>query len=217
MIDLAAEELSAAEAYKLLVGIVVPRPIAWVSTLNETGLVNLAPFSCYTFVSNDAPLIAVSCGRRTGVLKDTARNARRWGEFVVNVVTESLAEPMHRSSAEHPPGTSEADLLGIVLSPSLAVRPPRVAAAPIALECRLRQVLEFGNLKSQLLIGEVVRFRISEDLYRDGRVDPERFRPLARLAGPNYARLGETITMPDGGEAGPTERQRIVPGFELPT
>ena len=208
LIELSADALSAAEAYKLLVGIVVPRPIAWVSTLNETGGVNLAPFSCYTFVSSDPPMVAVNCGRRQGALKDTGRNAARSGEFVVNVVTEDLAWPMHHSSAEHPAETSEAELLGIAMAPSLVVAPPRVAAAPIALECRLDSILEFGRLKSQLLVGEVLRFRIDEALYRDGKVDVARFRPLARLGGPNYARLGETITMPVVGEPGPTEQHR---------
>ncbi|HEV2546415.1 MAG TPA: flavin reductase family protein [Stellaceae bacterium] len=204
MIDIDPADLSPAAAHRLLVGIVVPRPIAWVSTLNESGSINLAPFSCYTFVSNHPPMIAVSCGRRNGVLKDTARNARKWGEFVVNVVTEDLVAPMHQSSREHPGETSEADLLDIALQASITVRPPRVSAAPIALECRLRQVLEFGNLKSEFLVGEVVRFRIAEDLIHDGKIDATQWRPLARLAGPHYARLGEVITMPDVGNAGPT-------------
>jgi flavin reductase (DIM6/NTAB) family NADH-FMN oxidoreductase RutF len=207
LIDIDPADLSPAAAYKLLVGIVVPRPIAWISTLNEGGTVNLAPFSCYTFVSNDPPMIAVSCGRRNGLLKDTARNARHWGEFVVNVVTENLVTPMHQSSREHPGETSEADLLGIALQTSIMVRPPRVSAAPIALECRLRQVLEFGNLKSELLIGEVVRFRIADHLIHDGKIDAMQWRPLARLAGLNYARLGEIITMDEVGNAGPTEQQ----------
>lgn len=209
MIDLAASALSAAAAYKLLVGIVVPRPIAWVSTINETGGINLAPFSCYTFVSNDPPMVAVNCGLRDGILKDTQRNAVRSGEFVVNVVSEDLASPMHQSSADFPPETSEAELLGLELAASVTIRTPRIAAAPIALECRLHQVLEFGNLRSQLVVGEVIHFRIAEALYRDGKVDAMGWRPLARLGGPNYARLGEMITLPTVGDAGPTERRSV--------
>lgn len=207
MIEIEADGLSAPAAYKLLVGIVVPRPIAWVSTLNEAGRVNLAPFSCYTFVSNDPPMVAVSVGRRDGTPKDTARNARHCGEFVVNVVDEALASPMHLSSAEHPAERSEAEYLGIQLEPSGSVRPPRVAAAPVAMECRLDRVIEFGNLRSQLLVGRILRFWIAEHLYRDGKVDPLTLRPLARLGGPNYARLGEILTMPVVGEAGPTDRR----------
>jgi flavin reductase (DIM6/NTAB) family NADH-FMN oxidoreductase RutF len=206
MIEIEAEALSAPAAYKLLVGIVVPRPIAWVSTVDESGRVNLAPFSCYTFVSNDPPMVAVSVGRRDGTPKDTARNARQCGEFVVNVVDEALVSPMHLSSAEHPPGQSEADHLGIALAPSGTVRPPRVATAPVAMECRLEQIFEFGNLRSQLLVGRIARFCIAEHLYRDGKVDTLALKPLARLGGPNYARLGEILTMPVVGEAGPTER-----------
>jgi flavin reductase (DIM6/NTAB) family NADH-FMN oxidoreductase RutF len=205
LIDVTPDRLSAAESYKLLVGIVVPRPIAWVTTRHEDDRINLAPFSCYTFVSSDPPMVAVSVGRRGGMPKDTARNAQRTGEFVVNVVDEALVEPMHLSSAEHPADTSEAEIHGVALAPSVTVSTPRVAAAPIALECRLDQVIPFGRLKTDLLIGEVMLFRIADALYRDGKVDSIGMRPLARLGGPNYARLGEILTMPTVGNAGPAE------------
>jgi flavin reductase (DIM6/NTAB) family NADH-FMN oxidoreductase RutF len=207
LIDIAADRLSAAEAYRLLVGIVVPRPIAWVTTRHDDGRINLAPFSCYTFVSSDPPMVAISIGRRAGVPKDTTRNARRSGEFVVNIVTEDQVEPMHLSSAEHASDTSEADLLGIALTPSIIVATPRVAAAPVALECRLSQIIPFGNLKTDLVVGEVVLFRIADALYRDGKVDTVGMRPLARLGGPTYARLGEILTMPTVSEAGPTAQR----------
>ena len=206
MIDVRPDGLSAAESYRLLVGIVVPRPIAWVTTRHDDGRINLAPFSCYTFVSSEPPMVAVSIGRRAGVPKDTSRNAQRTGEFVVNVVDESLAEPMHLSSAEHPADASEAELTGIALAPSVLLATPRVAAAPIALECRLDQVIALGRLKTDLLIGEVVLFRIADRLYRDGKVDSIGMRPLGRLGGPNYARLGEILTLPMVGEAGPAAR-----------
>jgi len=206
LIDVAPGGLSAAENYKLLVGIVVPRPIAWVATRHEDGRVNLAPFSCYTFVSSDPPMVAVSVGRRGGMPKDTARNAQRTGEFVVNVVSESLVEPMHLSSAEHPADASEAEIHGVALARSVTMATPRIEAAPIALECRLDQVIAFGRLKTDLLIGEVMRFRIADDLYRDGKIDSIGMRPLARLGGPNYARLGEIITMPVVGNAGPAAK-----------
>jgi flavin reductase (DIM6/NTAB) family NADH-FMN oxidoreductase RutF len=206
LIDVAPGGLSAAESYKLLVGIVVPRPIAWVATRHEDGRVNLAPFSCYTFVSSDPPMVAVSVGRRGGVPKDTARNAQRTGEFVVNVVSETLVEPMHLSSAEHPADASEAEIHGVALAPSVTMATPRIEAAPIALECRLDQVIAFGRLKTDLLIGEVMLFRIADGLYRDGKIDSIGMRPLARLGGPNYARLGEIITMPVVGNAGPAAK-----------
>ncbi len=203
MIDIPADRLSAAESYRLLVGVVVPRPIAWVTTRQEDGRINLAPFSCYTFVSSDPPMVAVSIGRRQGIAKDTARNAQRTGEFVVNIVAEDQVEPMHLSSAEHPSDASEPDILDIALAPSVMIETPRVAAAPVALECRLTDVLQFGKLKTDLVVGEVVLFRIADRLYRDGKVDTVAMRPLARLGGPNYARLGEILTMKVVGEAGP--------------
>jgi flavin reductase (DIM6/NTAB) family NADH-FMN oxidoreductase RutF len=203
LIDVRPESLSAAESYKLLVGIVVPRPIAWVTTRNADGSINLAPFSCYTFVSSEPPMVAISIGRRAGIAKDTSRNAQRVGEFVVNVVDESQAMPMHLSSAEHPADASEAEIHGVTLAPSITVATPRVAAAPIALECRLDQVIPFGRLKTDLVIGEVTLFRIADALYRAGKVDSIAMKPLARLGGPNYARLGEILTLPTVGEAGP--------------
>ena len=208
MLTFAATELSAAEAYKLLVGIVVPRPIAWITTLDGQGCVNAAPFSCYTFVCNQPPMLAVNLGRRDGALKDTARNLHERGSFVVNVVTEALIGPMHQSSSEYPPEISEPALLGIELAPSKLVEPPRIAASPAALECRLERFIELGELKSGLVIGEVVAFNIAEAIYAEGRIDIRRFRPLARLGGPNYARLGEIITMPSVGNPGPTETGR---------
>ena len=191
-----AQKLSAAEAYALLVGIVVPRPIAWITTLDREMRVNAAPFSCYTFVCNQPPMLAVNLGRRDGGLKDTAQNIRERGTFVVNVVTEELIEPMHMSSFEFPAEVSEPEALGIALAPSRLVEPPRIAVSPVSLECRLHQVVELGEQKSALVIGEVVVFHIAEGIYANGRIDIRRFRPLARLGGPNYARLGEIITMP---------------------
>jgi flavin reductase (DIM6/NTAB) family NADH-FMN oxidoreductase RutF len=208
LIDVDPATLDAAEAYKLMVGIVVPRPIAWVTTRLEDGRINLAPFSCYTFVSSDPPMVAISIGRRPdGSPKDTARNARSTGELVVNIVSEDLVEPMHRSSAEYAAEASEVEALGIALAPSLSIATPRVAAAPIALECRLHDVIPFGRRQTELVVGEVVRFRFAEGLYRDGKVDGTRLKPLARLGGPHYAKLGEIVTMPVLGETGPTTRR----------
>ncbi|HZS83512.1 MAG TPA: flavin reductase family protein [Stellaceae bacterium] len=198
-----AKELSAADAYRLLVGIVVPRPIAWITTLDGSGRVNAAPFSCYTFVCNRPPMLAINLGRRDGTLKDTARNVRQRGDFVVNVVTEALIAPMHQSSSDFAPEISEPSLLGIELAPSRLIDPPRIAASPIALECRLDRIIELGEQANDLVIGRVVAFNINDDIYADGRVDMRKFRPLARLGGPHYAYLGEIITMPSSDNFGP--------------
>jgi flavin reductase (DIM6/NTAB) family NADH-FMN oxidoreductase RutF len=207
MTRIAADTLSAAEAYALLVGIVVPRPIAWITTLAEDGRVNAAPFSCYTFVCNQPPMLAINIGRRGNALKDTAANIIARREFVVNVVTAETLAPMHASSAEFPPGTSEAVSLGLKTTPSLHVAAPRLACSPIALECRLERMLELGGQRSALVIGEVLAFHVAETLLDGTRVSVDRFHPIARLGGPHYATLGPIITQPRVGDAGPTEHR----------
>jgi flavin reductase (DIM6/NTAB) family NADH-FMN oxidoreductase RutF len=195
-VEIAAAALDADAAYKLLVGIVVPRPIAWITTLSPSGGVNAAPFSCYTFVCNDPPMLAINIGRRDGALKDTARNIAASGEFVVNIVSEELIAPMHASSADCAAEISEVESLGLATAASREIRPPRLSASPISLECRLDRVLELGRFRNGLVLGEILRFHVADALYRDGKIDSEQLRPLARLAGRKYAALGEIITMP---------------------
>lgn len=187
--------LPAEEAYKLLVGIVVPRPIAWVTTLSASGVVNLAPFSAFTFVSPKPPMLAISVGRNAGVYKDTARNILSGEEFVVHIADQSLLEPLHLSSIEHPPHVSEVAELGLATEPSRHVKPPRLALVPIAMECRLRHCIEFGETRSRLLVGEVVLFHVRDRLLQDGKIDTRALDPICRLGGPRYATLGEIVTM----------------------
>lgn len=194
--EIAAANLDAARAYRLLVGIVVPRPIAWITTLSPSGRVNAAPFSCYTFVCNDPPMLAINIGRRDGELKDTARNIERDGEFVVNVVSEDLVHAMHATSAECTSDVSEVDSLGLEISASISVRPPRLARAPVSLECRLDRIIELGRFRNGLVLGSVVHFRVDDSLYENGKIDSAKLRPIARLGGPNYARLSEVLTLP---------------------
>lgn len=193
--EIDARSLSHEATYKLMIGSVVPRPIAWLTTVSPSGLVNAAPFSAYTMVSTRPAIVIVNCARRSGVSKDTARNAEATGGFVLNVVSEDLAEVVHKTSAYYPSDVSETDALGIELAPSRLVAPPRIAAAPVNLECKLLQILEFGEDRDQNLVGEVVYFHVRDSIYADGKIDQTRLRPLARLGGPTYARLGEFITM----------------------
>jgi flavin reductase (DIM6/NTAB) family NADH-FMN oxidoreductase RutF len=193
--EISACDLNADAAYKLLVGIVVPRPIAWITTVSETGLVNAAPFSCYTFVCNDPPMLAINLGRRDGELKDTARNIERSGEFVVNVVREDHVSPMHATSADCKPEESEVELLKLGVGPGAAVRAPRLTCSPVNLECRLEQILELGRLRNRLVLGRVLHFHVADEVYDDGKIDSERLRPIGRLAGLKYVRMGETVTM----------------------
>jgi len=151
---------------------------------------------CLYDVSIRPPIVIVNCARRARVSKDTARNAEATGGFVLNVVSEDLASIVHKTAEFYPPEVSETDALGIELAPSRRVAAPRIAAAPVNLECKLLQILEFGEERDQNLVGEVVYFHVRDSIYANGKIDQTRLRPLARLGGPTYARLGEFITMP---------------------
>lgn len=190
-----SEQLDKSAAYKLLTGVVVPRPIAWISTMSPSGQSNLAPFSCFTFVSADPPMIGFNCGLRNGAHKDTAANIHASGEFVVNIVDETLLDPMHRSAADFPADIDEMNVLGIQSDQSDVVAPRRVTASPISLECVLERVVEFGRSGAEFIVGEIKLFHIRDDLIRNGKIDTEGLRPLARLAGPVYAKLGQIIRL----------------------
>ncbi len=194
--EIDAAGLDADAAYRLMVGAVVPRPIAWITTVSASGLVNAAPFSCYTFVCNEPPMLAINIGRRDGQLKDTARNIRESGEFVVNIVSENLLESMHASSAECGPEISEVAALRIAVAPGIAVRAPRITASPVNLECRLDRILELGRFRSELVFGRIVHFHVADAVYERGKIDSEKLKPIARLAGSRYARLGDVVNLP---------------------
>jgi flavin reductase (DIM6/NTAB) family NADH-FMN oxidoreductase RutF len=190
-----ASDLTLQQAYKLMTGVVVPRPIAWVSTLNAEGKINLAPFSAFTFVSHDPPMIAISVGMRDGEIKDTARNILAREEFVVNVANLALLDAVHQSSGDYPPEVSEVDVLGLAVHPSHHIQTPRIAQAPAALECRLHQCLELGREPSRLIIGEVLRFHVRDGLAVNNKIATAELDPLSRLGGPNYAALGQIFTV----------------------
>lgn len=193
--DIDAATLGPQQVYKLITGIVVPRPIAWVTTLSGNGGVNLAPFSAFTFVSTRPPMVGINVGRKAGKRKDTSTNIHARGEFVVNIADENMIEPVHLSAVEHEPEVSEVTHLGLATEPSKVVRTPRLSAAPISLECRLHRVVEFGDTGSEFMVGEIVVFHIRDGLYANGKIDTARLRPICRIAGPNYAKLGEVISM----------------------
>jgi flavin reductase (DIM6/NTAB) family NADH-FMN oxidoreductase RutF len=211
MQEIRPADLSGDAAYKLLCGVVVPRPIAWVSTMSADGISNLAPFSCFTFVSHTPPMLGISIGRRPknspGGLKDTARNIHETQAFVVHIGDETLLDPLHRSGGEFPPEVSEAELLGLELVPSRLVAPLRLGRAPIAMECRLHKVVDFGL--NQFFAGEIHLFHIRDDLIAGTRIDAGRLRPVARLGGPNYATLGEIIGMVPQTESAAEQSDRV--------
>lgn len=184
-IDMAS--LNYHELYKLLIGIVVPRPIAWVSTISKEGVVNLAPFSFFTVASTEPPMLCISIapgeGERAGSEKDTLVNIRATKEFVVNVVTSPLVLAMAKSSYEYPPEINEFKEAKVHPVKSFAVSPPSIEESPVHMECCLEQIVPLGT--DTLVIGKILNVSIRDDLYRNGKVDLEKIQPVGRLAG-NY-------------------------------
>lgn len=197
--------LTQAEIYKLMTGAVVPRPIAWVSTLSSAGVHNLAPFSSFTFVCHDPPMLAVGIDAKVGGdgLKDTARNILHRGEFVVHIADRSLLPALHASAEDVPPEVSELEFTGLTARPSRRLATPAVAEAPIAIECVLERCIELGRPPNRLMIGRVVQFLVREALLDGTRIDMDALDPLSRLGGPHYAGLGATVTMPARRSAAP--------------
>lgn len=192
------DKLDTETAYRLIVGCVAPRPVAWITSIDEHGRVNAAPFSSYNYVATSPPMLAINIATRpgSGSTKDTARNIMRSREFVVNVATEQNMDLMHRSAQEFAPDVSEVEALGIALLPSRHVLPPRIAISPVQMECRLDQVIVLGRGINTLYIGEIVAFHLSDEVYDGQRVDTAKMRPIARLGGPFYAGLGEIFHRP---------------------
>lgn len=190
-----AADLDPQQAYKLLTGIIVPRPIAWVASMSPAGVLNIAPFSAFTFVSNKPPMVGINVGRKAGVMKDTGNNIHGRGEYVVHIADEALLQPLHESAEEHPPEVSEVEVLGLETIASDHVAVPRLAAPPVAMECRLHQSIAFGATGSQFIVGEVLAFHIRDGLVRDHKIDTLALNPICRLGGPNYATLGKVVTL----------------------
>ncbi|MBA4065937.1 MAG: flavin reductase family protein [Isosphaera sp.] len=175
------------EVYQYLVGVVTPRPIAWVTTLSPDGLVNLAPFSFFNAFGANPPVVVFSPTlRRDGTKKDTLLNLERLGEFVVHAAVAPLAEVVNLTSKEVAAEVSEVDLAGLTTVPSVKVRPPRVKDAPVAMECVVRQIVSCGTgpIAANLVIGEVVMLHVADEvLDGKGGVDPRKLRTVARLGG----------------------------------
>ncbi|MFN8273552.1 MAG: flavin reductase family protein [Flavobacteriaceae bacterium] len=185
--------------YKLLTGLIIPRPIGWISSVDADGVVNLAPFSYFNAVGDDPPHVMFSTSRSNHVVKDTLRNVLETKQFVVNMVTEELAEAMNLTAHPIPSDESEFDYAHLTSAASVKVMPPRVLESPVAMECELvhHYTLE-GSLNggSTIIIGRVVQFHINDELLLDEyKINLENYQPVARLAGSNYAKLGEIFTI----------------------
>lgn len=206
-LELDPGDWEARQVYLLLTGLVVPRPIGWISTLGPDGVRNVAPHSYFNIVAHDPPHVLFST---TGV-KDTLRNLRELPEFVANIVTGDVVEEMNFTSTDFPRDQDEFTWAGLTAAPSVRVAPPRVAKAKAHLECEVRDLLTVGN--GNLVIGEVVHLSVDPSVWRDGRVDPELLDPVCRLAGTAYAQLGEVFKLP---RPRWEDVQRTAPGEAIP-
>jgi flavin reductase (DIM6/NTAB) family NADH-FMN oxidoreductase RutF len=192
-------EVSLAELYGWMLNTIVPRPIAWVSSISAEGVTNLAPFSFFQGVTVNPPTLLFSVvNNRHGDKKDTIRNIEAVPEFVVNVVTYELREQMNRSSALLPYGESEFAFAGVTAAPSELVRPPRVAESPVAFECKLRQIVRVGDgpLAANVVFGTVALIHINNlILDAQGRLDPGKLDAIARMGGDWYARTTDRFVL----------------------
>jgi len=190
------EDLPLRDAYRLMLSIVAPRPIAWVSSIGADGTLNLAPFSFFNGVGGTPPTVMFSVGQRKGKAKDTLRNVQETGEFVVNIVSEELAEAMNITSGEWDYEVNEFELAGLETAPSIDVCPPRVALAPVAMEGKVTQIVPVVGTTSTMVLGRILRYHIREELLRpNGLVDATLVRPIARLGGDEYATIGRVFSM----------------------
>jgi flavin reductase (DIM6/NTAB) family NADH-FMN oxidoreductase RutF len=196
--DLRLAELPPLERYKLLIGLVIPRPIAWISTWSENGVANCAPFSFFNVFSEEPPLCMVSFNRRAdGELKHTIKNIRRTREFVVNLADEATAEAMHISSYEIPESESEFGKTGLTPVPATMVRHPRIAEAPASLECRLERRIEFGPGR-EMVIGEILLVHAREGVIDPAtrRVSEAHYKPIGRLFASRYCTTRQRFNLP---------------------
>ena len=185
--------------YKLMIGAIIPRPIAFVSSLSADGIRNLAPFSFFTGISANPPVICFCPMVRggDGSRKDTIRNIEQTREFVVNIVSEEFAEKMNICSAEFPPEVDEFEASGLTPVPSDLVKPPRVKESHVNMECKLFDIVEVSAkpLGGSIVLGEIVRFHIDDAYFSDFRIDPDKLHAIGRMGGPSYARTTDRFDM----------------------
>lgn len=192
--------------YKLMIGLIVPRPIAFVSSASPDGVLNLAPFSFFTGISANPPVICFCPMVRAsdGSTKDTLRNIESTREFVVNIVSEDFVEPMNVCSTEFPPEVNEFEKSGLTPIPSDLVKPPRVKESRINLECNLVQIVTVSSkpLGGSIVLGEVLRFHVDDRLIDDFKIDPDKLKPVGRMGGPTYTRTTDRFDLirPKAGE-----------------
>ena len=201
MMQLDPGRLSQKENYKWLIGTVLPRPIAFVTSISASGVVNAAPFSFFNVVATEPPMVGFACMRKPdGEMKDTAKNIIGQREFVVHTVSEENVALVNETAVDFPPDQSEAEKVGLHLLPATVVRVPRIQEAKIHMECKLHRHFPIGGNgrypNADFLIGEVVWVHLDEGLYDQGKVDTGALKPVGRMAGRTYVKGGEMFSMP---------------------
>ena len=182
--------VSPRDAYRLMISCIIPRPIAFVTTLSRDGASNLAPFSFFNGVSSDPPVLSIAVStKRDGSKKDTWRNIEETGEFVVNVVVPELMDAVIVGARELPHGVSELDLAKLKTLPSVKVKPPRIADSPVQMECTLLKIVEVEE--TGLILGRIVMFHAKDEVLSGGLVDPRRLTFVGRLGGDGYCRVSD--------------------------
>ncbi|WP_454193917.1 flavin reductase family protein [Paenibacillus sp. Marseille-Q7038] len=187
------------ENYKLLTGSIIPRPVAFVTTLSEEGTINGAPFSYFNIVTADPPMISISVQRKNGHPKDTTRNVVHQKEFVVHITDEMNVDKINQTAESLPPSESEIEKAGLTVVPSEIIQVPGVKDAKFRMECVLEVAYPLGGTENapacDLIIGRVVRFHVADSLIDHGRIDANELKPVSRLAGNNYSKLGQLFSL----------------------
>src|SRR5690554_6821841 len=199
MISIDPSEQTDQENYKLLIGSIVPRPIALVTSLSKEGVLNAAPFSYFSIVASQPPMISISIQRNKGVMKDTSRNVIDTGAFVVHIVDESNVHAANQAAASLPSDVSEVEFAGLTPIASETIHVPGIKEAKIRMECKLEHAISLGGSASEpacdMIIGRVVRFHLANDIYENGNIISEKLQPVSRMAGINYAIVGEQFAL----------------------
>jgi len=196
--EISPESRSGQDIYKILIGTVLPRPIAWVSTVDTSGNINLAPFSFFTVASVNPPILCFSpLLQENSIEKDTLVNIKQTSEFVVNIVSYALAQAMNRTSAPYPSEVSEFDVAGVAAKQSTLVKPPCVADSLVNFECKLQQIIPFGSepRAGNLVLGKVCNIHIHPDIVRNGEVDSKSLDAIGRLGGNMYTTIRDCFEM----------------------
>lgn len=197
MISIDPKQNSERDNYKLLIGSIIPRPIAFVTTQSENGILNGAPFSYFNIVSSNPPMVSLAIQRNEGRVKDTAQNIYNNHQYVIHIVDDQNLEKVNVTAATLSPDESEIELANFTPVSSVNIVVPGIKESKIRMECTLVQAIPLGNedVTGDLFIGEITHFHIDESIYEDGKINPRGLNAISRLAGENYATIGDIITL----------------------